>query len=59
MPLIYIPEEAADFIGNRRQLPDNQINQLTHLLLKKLSVKVQNNLAKFKNDITKLKKGVV
>ena len=39
MPLIYIPEEASLFSGNRK-LPDNQLFSLCEMLEKKLSVKV-------------------
>jgi hypothetical protein len=57
MPLIYIPEEASYYAGNRK-LPDNQLYNLCDMLEKKLSVKVQSNLAQFKIDIQNLKKAV-
>lgn len=58
MPLIYIPEEAAAFANDRRRLPQNQIMTLVALIEKKLSVKVQNNLAQFKLDLQILRKAV-
>lgn len=39
MPLIYIPEEASHYAGNRK-MPDNQLYNLCDMLEKKLSVKV-------------------
>lgn len=58
MPLIYIPEEAALFTNSSRKLPENQILNLCDTLEKKLSDKVQSNLAKFKLDVQNLKKAV-
>ena len=54
MPLIYIPDEASLFSGSRK-LPDNQLFSLCEMLEKKLSVKVQSNLARFKIDLQNLR----
>ena len=58
MPVIYIPEEAAQFGTRRTALPENNLPNLGDTLQKRLSVKVQNNLAQFKLDIQTLRKGV-
>jgi len=58
--MIYIPNEEV--IGMRRgdsqYLPENQISSLVNLLESKLNVKVQNNLARFKQDINCLRKKI-
>jgi hypothetical protein len=56
MPLIYIPSEA--FVQQNGQLPENQIEGLCTLLEQKLTLKVQNNLAKFKQDINLMRKKI-
>ena len=55
MPMIYIPQEA-----NLRDTykPHNQIEGICQLLESKLTLKVQNNLAKFKHDINTLRKKI-
>ena len=58
MPVIYIPEEAAQYGNRRATLPDNNLPNLADMLQKRLTVKVQDNLAKFKLDIQTLRKGV-
>ena len=58
MPVIYIPEEAAQYGNRRTTLPENNLPNLAEMLQKRLSVKVQDNLAKFKLDIQTLRKGV-
>lgn len=57
MPLIYLPNEARKFSRNV-SLPKNQLSVLTDLIQKKLKIKVQNNLARFKQDILLLQAGV-
>ena len=56
MPVIYIPEKAMKMSGTHL-LPQNGLPELAELLQKKLGIKVQDNLTKFKLDIQMLKKG--
>lgn len=49
MPLIYLPSEASQFI-RQHPLPVNQLSMLTELIQKKLMIKAQNNLARYKLD---------
>lgn len=60
MPVIYIPEEAQiqGQYAKLNRLPDNQINSLTDLLARKLKIKVQDNLARFRLDLQELKKSI-
>lgn len=57
MPLIYLPGQTRHLIGSS-QIPHNQIDQLTDLISKRLEIKVQNNLATFKNDIQMLRRTI-
>ena len=56
MPMIYIPSEV--YHSQNTKLPENQIEGLCNLLEQKLTLKVQNNLAKFKSDINLLRKKI-
>ena len=50
MPLIYLPDQAVQYI-RQNKLPTNQLYELTDLIQKKLMIKAQENLARFKLDI--------
>ena len=57
MPLIYLPGSTRHSMSSS-QIVHNQINQLTELISKRLEIKVQNNLATFKNDIQLLRRSI-
>ena len=53
MPLIYLPHEADRYVRDRSP-PINHLGKLTQLIQKKLTIKAQNNLARYKQDIQQL-----
>ena len=57
MPLIYLPDEANQYVRSKA-LPANQLAMLTDLIQKKLTIKAQNNLARYKQDIELLQQSV-
>lgn len=58
MPIIYIPEEAALYTSSKRKLPQNEISILCSTLNKRLGIKAQDNLSKFKLDLQNLRGAV-